>query len=94
MKCNHVNTIDSEKIFSNGTQHIERRCDDCTRFIKYVPQEVTFDKVLQMTIPVGKYSGRLLIEIFSEDYDYVIWMSENFKGPLQRGAQLLMQNQR
>jgi hypothetical protein len=60
----------AEKIFKNGTKHIEARCPLCDKWIKYLPQE-------NFIMPFGKYKGMDIDEVARKDLDYIRWLEEN-----------------
>jgi predicted nucleic acid-binding Zn-ribbon protein len=86
MDCKHENTAEREKIFSNGTKHIERYCVDCGRHIQYVSQNKEY------IFYFGKYKGKSLRDVLSEDYNYVYWLLENTEGSAQRKLQEAINN--
>jgi len=79
--------IITEKIFSNGTKHLEARCSACENFIKYLPHETDYKEVV---MPFGKHKGEKLVNINSE---YLWWLLENeaVKGNLKNCIEQVFQ---
>jgi len=59
-----------ERIFRNGTKHIEARCPVCGKYIKYLPQD-------NFRMPFGKYKGMDIMDVARKDIDYLRWLEEN-----------------
>ena len=70
-KCKRENEpTTKEVIFKNGTKHIEARCSLCGAYIKYL-SHTTPEKTL---LYFGKYKGKTLEEVATEDPDYLHWL--------------------
>lgn len=74
MTCNHEIKI-TEKIFSNGTKHLERRCIKCGRHLGYQAQNN--DLKHEDLIYFKKHKGKTLIDVAREDVGYLEWIAEN-----------------
>lgn len=68
----------TEKIFKNGTKHLEARCPDCGKWIKYLPQGK------DTTMWYGKYKGEKIEDIIIKDPEYIMWLKENSKNNTRR----------
>lgn len=68
-----VNPNTTEKIFKDGRKHIEAKCPDCEKFIKWLPQWVNPG---DFRLPFGKHSGQALKDV---DRKYLEWCRENLQ---------------
>lgn len=68
MECNHGNKFEQDRIFANGTKHIEVKCADCGKHIKF--KKYSCDKTLWF----GKYNGKKMSYVFEHDKPYFEWM--------------------
>ena len=59
-----------ERIFSNGTKHLEGQCEECHR-VKLLPQEKPLE---EYTLFFGKHKGQKITEI---PIDYLKWCIES-----------------
>ena len=67
-KCGSVNNFsESEQIFADGSTHIKATCNDCGKFIKWLPQSE-----IKTYLPFGKYRGQHTYQI--SDVDYLKWL--------------------
>lgn len=73
-QCGSVNLNESEKIFSNGTKHLELRCQDCNAHNGFKAQNINPH---EFEMPFGKYKGYTLGNIVAMDREYVNWMLKN-----------------
>ncbi len=90
MNCEHKDIIKTEKIFSNGTKHLEQRCDACGKFMGYAPQEITTEKLANYKMPFGKYKDEYIAEVIQKDMDYLLWAKANLKGSVKKVIDLLI----
>lgn len=68
-KCDkEVEIKTSFKIMRNGTEHIEARCLQCNKFLKYLPQKK------DVILTFGKHKGKKLTEIIEKYPDYTKWL--------------------
>ncbi len=71
--CKYCATVDDyytiEKKFKNGTVHIEAKCNNCDKHIKYLSQGGP------PILYFGKYKGKDVTTI--EDLFYLTWLDEN-----------------
>jgi len=72
-KC-ATETTPQEKIFSNGTKHIQNVCLNCGTFNGYQKQNKDPG---DFVMPFGKYKGKPLSIIRSEDESYLYWLKDN-----------------
>lgn len=82
--CNSKKIALNEKTFSNGTIHLEMKCEDCNKHNGYAPQNIEPNK---FTMPFGKFKGKTFVEIDMEDPDYVRWIAENIGGSCSKRAE-------
>lgn len=85
-KCDHKYS-ETEKIFKDGTHHIELRCSACNHFGGYKPQKNPSDVVVEF----GKYKGETLGAIKSFDLAYLKWIAVETKGSISKYAQRLLE---
>jgi uncharacterized protein (DUF3820 family) len=78
-KCESIEMIINEVVFSNGTKHLERVCKKCGTKNGYQAQEITMDKAVNFKMPFGKYKGELVSDICKTDRDYSKWCIMNLK---------------
>lgn len=73
MNCKHEHTIEREVMFKNNTKHIESRCVDCGKHVKYMPQPITLspEEIPEHVIVWGKHKGKRLCDI---PIDYLGWV--------------------
>lgn len=64
----------TEKIFKNGTKHIQQDCSACGKFNGYKRQNMDPN---DFVMPYGKYKGHKLGDIVLRDRLYFNWMLEN-----------------
>lgn len=62
-----------ERIFKDGTKHIEKICLKTGKHLGFVKSKSNADFVIYR----GKYKGKMLKEIAVDDWDYLLWCSEN-----------------
>jgi len=72
-KCGAVENTETEKIFSNGTKHIELRCKGCHTHRGYKPQ----GKFEDFSLWFGKHKGKTLMQIYKEEPSYLDWIYAN-----------------
>lgn len=70
--CTHETVSIKPKKFSNGTTHLERRCNACNKHLGYAPKNPSSPK----RIHFGKYSGSTFAEIAQTDRPYFLWLLE------------------
>lgn len=69
-KCGSVNNYSkSEQTFADGSTHIKATCNDCGKFIKWLPQSE-----IKTYIPFGKYRGKHTYQV--SDIEYLQWLWE------------------
>ena len=84
MNCEHKFLNKEERIFKDGSRHIESTCAVCGKYIKFEPT-IKSDKELAIWImPIGKHKGKGLNDIAALDPNYLQWASENLSGNVQR----------
>jgi hypothetical protein len=76
-KCTHYWVEDNERMFSNGTIHIERRCKDCGAHVCFVAQNNPSDWAADYVIPFGKYKAKRIQDVHREDPAYLFWLSNS-----------------
>lgn len=93
MNCQHEHTEEREVIFKNNTKHIEQRCLDCGRHVKYLPQPIELlpEEIPDHVIVWGKHKGKRLCEI---PPDYLGWMVREKVGRDSRIAAKFLDMQR
>ena len=57
-----------ERIFKNGTKHLEGKCPQCEMFLAFIPQN------LPPHLWFGKYKGEFIADIFQKDPEYLSWL--------------------
>jgi len=64
--------------------HIGEYCEECHRFIRWVPQGLE-----NFIWPIGtKHKGKKILDILRDDRDYLVWAAENISMPnLKKKAQ-------
>jgi hypothetical protein len=72
-KCGCQDFVERDHIASNGGKHIGMYCAKCNSWLKWMPQENVPSP--EFAMPIGKYRGRTLIDIWEHDPDYLRWMS-------------------
>ena len=82
--CGHNIFQNIEKIFKNGTVHIEVSCLECGKFLKYAPKDLSKLELGEFKMPMGKHIGKTLDEIYEEAPDYLEWAVKNLTGNIQR----------
>lgn len=73
--CDHQNIQETEKIFKNGSKHIETRCADCGTFKGWKIND-TYNP--DFVWPVGTYRGCYLTDLSAQ---YLEWAAENLTQP-------------
>lgn len=63
--------------FKNGTEHVRLSCGDCTRFLKWAPQEKEYSELKNFILPFGKYRGKTLGQVDEADFEYLEWLGAN-----------------
>ena len=63
----------AETYLTKAGQHIKWSCVSCG-YIKFLAQSI-----INFHMPIGKYKGKLLVEIYKDDPEYLIWANENMK---------------
>ena len=74
MKCFSCGEVEPkliDRVFSNGTKHVEARCPVCDRFLKFMPQEFDLKEII---MPFGKHKGLRISDLESS---YLYWLLEN-----------------
>ncbi len=70
--CKHCATVNDysteEKTFSNGTTHIQANCNNCGKYIQYLPQHK------EAILYFGKYKGKEVKDV--DDKGYLEWLIE------------------
>jgi len=81
-RCHYEGRVITQRVqFRNRGKHLEARCAQCDKYIKYLPSKIP-PHFFRM--PIGKYKGKTLLEILQEDREYLVWCYENFnKGSLR-----------
>lgn len=70
MACGHTDVRITERIFRNGTHHLEKRCKKCDKHLGYKAHKGKSGR----RIHFGKYSGQTFKVIAENDPDYLDWM--------------------
>lgn len=74
MSCQHTDVSVTERIFKDGTKHLERRCKACRKHLGYAAQNKNGN--LPSRLPFGKHKGKTFDAVAEEDPDYLKWMLE------------------
>jgi hypothetical protein len=94
MKCKTCEIQTREKIFSNGTKHIERYCAVCDGHHGYQRQPVSIERATAFRIEFGKHRGMALPEILDFDPSYVRWLANTASGSVAEMAKMLIEEKR
>jgi hypothetical protein len=71
--CKHSVYSITEKVFKNGSIHLEKRCKECNKHLGYEPQNKPIEE--SFVLPFGKYKGKTLKFIFDTDFNYLDWLA-------------------
>jgi len=72
--CGNTNTEVTEVEFKDGSKHLKEFCNPCSKWIGWVPQN---KDPREFVMPIGKHNGKTLQKILEDDFDYLLWASEN-----------------
>jgi len=85
LECEY-SKVEKEVIYSNGTKHIEIRCECCGKFFGH-KRSVNNDDFI---MPIGKHKGMKLVDIIKNEPEYALWFYENGSGSVQKRFKELM----
>jgi hypothetical protein len=76
--CLHKNVLLNKLLFLNSTNHLEKWCGDCKKFLGYaeINTPLQDDNILMF----GKYKNHTLGEISKFDIPYLIWCYKYVEG--------------
>lgn len=81
-KCQN-NTFNYKPIvFTDNTEHLERRCKKCNAQNGYEKQNKEIKAASHFSVlPFGKYKGQTIRDVAATDPDYARWAGENINNP-------------
>lgn len=77
-KCQHSEMKIIEKIFKNGTKHLEQRCASCGAHNGYKAQEIDPTKAGDVVFTYGKHKGKKICEVAKQDPSFLAYCFSNY----------------
>jgi len=92
--------IKREVTFKNGAKHLEVRVKNPDgspgRFVKFEGRPLDLNEIFNFQMPWGQYKDKTIGEIFSKDFNYLLWLSKQklISKSISRRIAFLMENKR
>lgn len=77
-KCKHDEMKITERIFRNGTKHLEQRCLKCNAHNGYKKQDMNPQKAGDVVFTFGKHKGKRICDVAKEDPEHLAWCFAEF----------------